>query len=256
MSPPSGFRQNLDSQRRNPIKQYAIHPAMTLTGELPSIEDVHASTEILYSMGEVTVAGLGPNIVVKYGQRARMSEVDTMKFVVAKTNIPMPKILEAFERDGKTYIYMTQVPGKCLDDCMSDLSEAQLEQVVQELAGFVNEMRNLGENNYIGSINRGPCTDYLWQYNTHLPGGPFENEAQLNDFIASAYLARWGGKFHMFLRSIYRDDHRILFTHSDISPRNIMVSEEGHITGIIDWEYAGWYPEYWEAAKAFFGADW
>jgi hypothetical protein len=35
-----------------------------------------------------------------------------------------------------------------------------------------------------------------------------------------------------------------------------MVSEEGHITGIIDWEYEGWYPEYWEYAKAFFGADW
>jgi len=35
-----------------------------------------------------------------------------------------------------------------------------------------------------------------------------------------------------------------------------MVSDEGRITGIIDWEYAGWYPEYWEYAKAYFGGDW
>lgn len=29
---------------------------------------------------------------------------------------------------------------------------------------------------------------------------------------------------------------------------NILV-EGGRITGIIDWEYAGWYPEYWEYVK-------
>lgn len=29
--------------------------------------------------------------------------------------------------------------------------------------------------------------------------------------------------------------------------------KEGHITAIIDWESAGWYPEYWEYIKAYFG---
>jgi aminoglycoside phosphotransferase (APT) family kinase protein len=40
-----------------------------------------------------------------------------------------------------------------------------------------------------------------------------------------------------------------VFTHGDIAPRNIMVDESAHITGIIDWELAGWYPEYWEYAN-------
>lgn len=40
-----------------------------------------------------------------------------------------------------------------------------------------------------------------------------------------------------------------LFTHGDVAPRNIMVDESGHITGIIDWEQAGWYPDYWEYAN-------
>jgi thiamine kinase-like enzyme len=35
------------------------------------------------------------------------------------------------------------------------------------------------------------------------------------------------------------------FTHSDIAPRNILV-KNGKIAAIIDWETAGWYPEYWE----------
>jgi hypothetical protein len=39
--------------------------------------------------------------------------------------------------------------------------------------------------------------------------------------------------------------YRTRFTHSDIAPRNILVNN-GKIAAIIDWETAGWYPEYWE----------
>ena len=35
----------------------------------------------------------------------------------------------------------------------------------------------------------------------------------------------------------------------DVAPRNIMVDQSGHIAGIIDWELAGWYPDYWEHAN-------
>ena len=44
--------------------------------------------------------------------------------------------------------------------------------------------------------------------------------------------------------------HKIVFTHGDLAPRNIMISKDFVITGIIDWEYGGWYPEYWEYVKA------
>lgn len=37
-----------------------------------------------------------------------------------------------------------------------------------------------------------------------------------------------------------------------MSPENIMVVNE-KITGIIDWEFAGWFPEYWEYTKMYFG---
>jgi serine/threonine protein kinase len=36
----------------------------------------------------------------------------------------------------------------------------------------------------------------------------------------------------------------IKFTHGDIKDHNILVDEEGHITGLLDWESAGWYPEF------------
>ncbi|KXG47225.1 Aminoglycoside phosphotransferase [Penicillium griseofulvum] len=67
-------------------------------------------------------------------------------------------------------------------------------------------------------------------------------------------------EFHNYLTRVMTDDtpkknvkshgipHKIVFTHGDLNPRNIL-AEDGRITGIIDWENAGFFPEYWEYTK-------
>ena len=79
------------------------------------------------------------------------------------------------------------------------------------------------------------------------------------------------------IKSYLEDDHKIALTHGDLHPRNIMVQtylhnspedsaapKEPHntnsigsqsstriiITGMLDREMCGWYPEYWQSAKA------
>ena len=46
-------------------------------------------------------------------------------------------------------------------------------------------------------------------------------------------------------KSLEAHEHEIKFTHGDLHFSNIMIND-GHISGIIDWEFAGWYPIYWE----------
>ena len=43
--------------------------------------------------------------------------------------------------------------------------------------------------------------------------------------------------------------HDIYFTHGDLVPRNILI-KDGHLSGIVDWAMAGWYPAYWEFVRA------
>lgn len=49
------------------------------------------------------------------------------------------------------------------------------------------------------------------------------------------------------------DNAPIRFSHGDLHLGNIMVSDDAseprRVTSIIDWEEAGWYPEYWEYCK-------
>jgi hypothetical protein len=45
---------------------------------------------------------------------------------------------------------------------------------------------------------------------------------------------------------------RTVFAHGDLGPHNILW-KDGRIVGIIDRECAGWFPEYWEYTRSYFG---
>lgn len=53
-------------------------------------------------------------------------------------------------------------------------------------------------------------------------------------------------------------DYPVVFTYADIAARNIMI-RAGRFIAILDWELAGWYPEYWEyifALRRLDNVDW
>jgi thiamine kinase-like enzyme len=54
------------------------------------------------------------------------------------------------------------------------------------------------------------------------------------------------------------DAGNIFFTHGDLTLGNIIISDglgPRRIAGIVDWEQAGWYPEYWEYCKLLYGVE-
>lgn len=49
------------------------------------------------------------------------------------------------------------------------------------------------------------------------------------------------------------DFYEVCFTHADIGHDHIFVEPQtGNVTGIIDWEMAGFWPEWWEYQKALY----
>lgn len=52
-----------------------------------------------------------------------------------------------------------------------------------------------------------------------------------------------------------KNNHQIVFTHRDLRLHNIMVND-GSVSGVLDWEFSGWYPEYWEFSKALYIWKW
>ena len=59
-----------------------------------------------------------------------------------------------------------------------------------------------------------------------------------------AFLTKPDYYIHILRRMYAENSYRsIRFTDADLSPGNIMV-DKGHVMGILDWQEAGWYPEY------------
>jgi thiamine kinase-like enzyme len=81
--------------------------------------------------------------------------------------------------------------------------------------------------------------------------------ADFNSFLTRETRRGKRTDYKDFLGSMFEDseDYRIVLSHGDLSPRNLMI-HEGQLSGIIDWECGGWYPEYWEYIKAMSSSPW
>lgn len=162
-------------------------------------------------------------------------EVDTMKFVAANTTIPVPKVYD-IKIDGETsYILMEYMAGETLEKMWNNLTPDQRACTLSQLAGYLAQLQQLtgkrieGIN---GSMVRVGSYQSRWS-------GPFNTEQEFNVFLAK------GTDKHPSA------NHAIHFAHGDLSPRNILVDESGNITAVLDWEWAGWFPEYWDVTRMF-----
>ncbi|PLB33735.1 aminoglycoside phosphotransferase family protein [Aspergillus candidus] len=76
-----------------------------------------------------------------------------------------------------------------------------------------------------------------------------QNDTDVRVRIYKRYLHFGGLRYKDQLPDMLPLSERSVFTHADIAPRNVMVDEENRVTGLLDWEWAGWYPDYWEYAQ-------
>jgi len=79
--------------------------------------------------------------------------------------------------------------------------------------------------------------------------------ASFHDFLLSDPYPNTSSSYLRWLRSLMKDDYRVVLSHGDFHLGNIIISDDdGHgnvkVNGIIDWEMGGWYPDYWEVYKA------
>ncbi|TFK33826.1 kinase-like domain-containing protein [Crucibulum laeve] len=197
---------------------------------------------------------LGLNTFLKRGHRIDLAEAETLAYVAEHTSIPVPKVRRACCSDEITYIVMDLVDGVELSSVWYKMSGIAKRRVIDQLKDYLAQLRSLKPptNGAIASVNSGPLRDIprvgVGQF------GPFANQDEFHHFLRAGcsldmFKDMEGG--HNFINT-YTQQYEIKFTHGDLAPRNIMVKKDGTVTGLIDWDCAGWYPEYWEYTKANF----
>ncbi|KAJ5446740.1 hypothetical protein N7445_001561 [Penicillium cf. griseofulvum] len=113
--------------------------------------------------------------------------------------------------------------------------------------------------NYISAVGRGTVSMGKWG---PIYGGPFDTEKEFNQWILNDLFSSLLAPPRYYAEHALVDGHKIVFAHSDFSPRNILVdaNSDYRVPAILDWEFAGWYlelREHFRAYKSFHkGKDW
>lgn len=176
--------------------------------------------------------------------RAPEAEVAALRYVRAHTNIPVPRAWLTFTWGTLTRIIMDRVPGTTLEAVWYDSSPEQREAYVEQLADVIRQMRSLQSpyGKRICSAAGGDLMDHRLGFFTNK--GPFADEDEFNEATLWDVPEPRPSREEL----CHHIHHPIVFTHGDFAMRNIMVAD-GKISGVIDWEGAGWFPAHWEYIK-------
>lgn len=153
--------------------------------------------------------------VPRVGKERIMNEAASLRYIREMTNIPVPTVCCDFEDDEAYYLITEWIEGVA----MSKLTEAQKETVTEEIKHHLETLRNLTSKSV---------------------GGP-------TGIVIPPYRVTMKTKNDDWVFPVSQTPE-FVFCHNDLSQHNILVDPTTlKINAIIDWEYAGFWPKYFES---------
>lgn len=155
--------------------------------------------------------------VPRLGRERLLNEAAVLSYISQNTNIPVPTLHCSFEDDGAVYLIMEYVEGVTMDH----LGDVERKVVERELEEHLTTLRSLTSTRI---------------------GGPTGLVIPPHRVLSKTPRDQWKLK-------LAGED--LVLCHNDLSQQNVIVDPQSlKIRAIIDWEYAGFYPAFFE--KKFF----
>lgn len=188
---------------------------------------------------------LGDGRVVKSGKLVTYTEALAMEYVRQNTTIPVPKVHMVFVRRGITHIVMDLLPGSELMETAYKLSDDELRRIAEQLHDYVTQLQNLGGLHAGAAIRQWPSGGPLRNTRFYLPD-PSDEFHSLEEL--HAYWLQRAINENMDVSKLTVmpfGTAKTTLGHGDLMSSNILV-RGGEITGVLDWETFGWYPDFWD----------
>lgn len=145
---------------------------------------------------------------------------------------------------------MSRIPGHKLAEGWLERSPESRKIILMQLRVMIEEMRALtpAPDTGVESVTGGQLWDCRMAKSDTF--GPFRTVQDFHRYLHQDHpvIPENHPDINLLL-SLHEKSWPLRFTHGDLSSLNIMV-EGDRVTGIVDWETAGWYPSYWEYTTA------
>lgn len=271
---------NIDSTRPEDLETEEQEPRLIYSeviGPPPIIldpDDLQTADNLCPDKMGARIVFADSDTLVKFGHGVRLSEAEALYLASTRTTIATPRLLSAYVLDGVGYIVMSYEAGEPFEQYWDRASQAEQTRILDQLRDYVNQMREI-PGDFIGGVDGSPCRDGIFEGGygdyTKYSYGPYPSEESFDEGIIQALRDRLPEKvrecehdlesnffnneymLHQTVRGL--KNHKILFTHADLHPGNIIVRADGTLV-LLDWGLAGFWPEYWEFYRAMHNPPW
>ncbi|PBK65507.1 hypothetical protein ARMSODRAFT_436833 [Armillaria solidipes] len=239
-----------------------------------------------YGVGRWNIDHLPFGLILKHThERSPTLETSNISFVRKNTSIPVPEVLDTIPpRPGHPggLIIMKAIEGITLHEWLcprvtfppefhhyfdllvngdgtrtdelrtilqgfepiADLSDSS--ELISDLRRALLELRAITPppSGQVSGANGAPFITLRFSNRDILQ--PFENIGAFHEMLLQSCSIRSRlPRLRTVAKPVYARRHRLCFSHLDLSTSNILV-KDGRLAGIVDWETAGWFPEYCE----------
>lgn len=169
------------------------------------------------------------------------TEAAAIKFVQQNApSVPVPTVLEHYvdPQANRSYTLLLSVPGEDLNDLWKDLPYEKQNSVIQQVAEHIDTLAQLKNDRPVSAEGGMIKEPWLQHFN---PETPFHLWGLLDPNKTKEWEPIWGV-----------EENKLVFYHCDLGPTNIKVEVqkgEPKVTGILDWEVAGFLPRGWIVTK-------
>jgi len=179
------------------------------------------------------------------------SEAFALDVVSQHTTIPVPRVRRVVKRrHGDYLIVMDLIPGKQLSTLWPAMTSTERAIMVEKLQDYVQQLRKVSipQRQIPGPLDRDlnprTCESPPVFGQVVSSRGPFASYADLEAFFTDRRqkMMSYAGVDIAPFNAAYP----LVLTHQDLNPRNIIVGGDGTLS-IVDWTWAGFYPEWWES---------
>ncbi|KAF8880599.1 hypothetical protein CPB84DRAFT_1792465 [Gymnopilus junonius] len=221
-----------------------------------------------------SIAELPEGLFIKYGKHVHIGEGIAMRIARNKTSLPIPKVICMFvDADNEiTYILETKLLGQRLGDVLLEMDECAQLKIGNDIINITTCLSSItpqDEHDEIVAYLQEPGYIHLPEIDEKasliaaqsirggmigrltFSGGIF---SQFCDDVCSAKstgeFINWFGEIgglkgrRLVTESVSKIDFDspLIFSHGNLDVENILWK----LTGVIDWEAAGWYPYFFD----------
>ncbi|KAG8767703.1 hypothetical protein FRC16_007286, partial [Serendipita sp. 398] len=176
------------------------------------------------------------------------AEVAATEFVRQNTTVQVPRILDVIkEKDGKLFVVMSRLKGEPLSGRLQRMEQQSRIQFAADLSDWLHQLRRFPPpSDAVSDFLGGPTL----QFNVEIfkKVGPWTSIGDFHSYLLESVST--SSPFQKICHKSFEKPHRLVLTHGDLSPSNILIDEKDRLCGIVDFGSCGWLPEYWDYVTA------